>query len=262
MFQSTDEVITAHRPFHLANAGGGAPVLIICDHASGAIPPEIAGLGLPPERLKEHIAVDIGAAEVALGLARTLDGPAVLCGTSRLVIDCNRPLGDESSIPLVSDRVAIPGNKDLDEAERRRRTERYFWPYHREIEAQLATFAARGVVPLVISVHSFTPVMDGESRPWQVALLWGEDDRIARPTVDLLRQDANLTVGENVPYSGASPQAYALKHYGEARGLPMAVLEIRQDLISDASGVSYWTAKLSQTMGWILARPELLTLRE
>src|SRR5438876_8032664 len=155
-------------PFEIFQPERRAPLLIICDHASRAMPRALGRLGLDETLLMRHIGWDIGAAEVTRRLAALLDAPAVLCGYSRLVIDCNRGLGDPTSIPEVSDGVAVPGNVGLTPAARVARVEGIFRPYHAAIAAQLAAFAGRGIVPVLFSVHSFTPVMNGFVRPWHV----------------------------------------------------------------------------------------------
>jgi len=238
--------------FEAANPHGAAPLLIACDHASNRIPARYAGLGLPPAELARHIAWDIGAAEVTRRLAFRLDAPAVLSGVSRLVIDCNRPFDDASSIPELSDGTAIPGNRGLDAAARQARAERHFLPYHREIERRLDGFAARGIVPVFVSVHSFTPAMGGRERPWHVGLLWDGDDRMARPLIAALRRQAGLVVGDNEPYSGADPRGYAIDVYGHRRGLPMAVFEVRQDLIDTRHGALEWADRLSAALAEVL----------
>ena len=154
--------------FEVANPSGRRQAVITCDHASPAIPPELDDLGLGPAELARHIAWDVGAAEVARGLAALLDVAAVLCGTSRLVVDCNRMADDPTAMPMVSDGIAVPGNVDLDAPERERRRRLYFRPYHDEVARRLAR---AGPEALVISVHSFTPVMDGVERPWHVGVV-------------------------------------------------------------------------------------------
>src|SRR5690606_31771648 len=153
---------------------GRAPPYILCSHASFHIPPEHDNLGLAEAEAARHIGWDTGAGDVTRRLAGVLDAPAVLCGTSRLVIDCNRHPDDPSSIPETSDGTAVPGNRGLSSEERRRRFERFFRPYHAEIERRLDAFASP---PALVSVHSFTPVMNGFVRPWHVGLLYDEIGR-------------------------------------------------------------------------------------
>lgn len=231
--------------FEVVNPDGRAPALVICDHASRHIPPEYGDLGVSEQEIARHIGWDIGAADVARELARLLDAPAVLCGTSRLVIDCNRRLDDPSSIPEASDGTPVPGNRNLSAEERRRRAERFFRPYHAEIERRLDGFAAP---PALVSIHSFTPVMNGFVRPWHVGLLYDEDDRLARPIVAALRREPGLVVGDNEPYSGRHPVGYALGTYGNGRGLAPAVFEVRQDLIETAEKAHIWAARLAHIL--------------
>jgi predicted N-formylglutamate amidohydrolase len=230
----------AQVPFRMVNGDGAAPVLIICDHASRHVPPEYGNLGLPAHQLAQHIAWDIGASLVSRRLAELLDAAAVLCGTSRLVIDCNRPLSNPGSIPTSSDGIRVPGNANIDEAERQRRIDRYFQPYHVEIESRIRNHPKDGPPLALISIHSFTPVMDGFQRPWHVGVLWDQDQRLSAPVIRELRRDTELVVGENQPYTGSNPAGYALDIHAADNGLPIAVLEIRQDLIETQEGADRW----------------------
>jgi predicted N-formylglutamate amidohydrolase len=204
------ELLTASDPppVEHVNPLGKAPVLVTCDHASRRVPKSLRNLGLGAESLKLHIGWDIGAADVSRGLARRLDAPAILAGYSRLVIDCNRDLDDPTSIPAVSDGTPVPGNQDLSPAAKGRRVEALFRPYHLEVEAALDGFAARGVHPAVLSIHSFTPVMNDFERPWHIGILWDKDPRMPVPVLAALRREPGLVVGDNEPYSAREPAGY------------------------------------------------------
>jgi predicted N-formylglutamate amidohydrolase len=232
---------------------GRAPVLITCDHASRAVPRALEGLGLDPELLAQHIGWDIGAAEVTRRLAVLLDAPAVLAGYSRLVVDCNRDPGDLTSMPEMSDGVTVPGNRGLSAAARAHRLAALFTPYHAAIEAALNAYAGRGVAPAVLSIHSFTPTMNGIARPWQVGILWDEDGRIAAPLIAGLRADPSLAVGDNEPYSAREPVGYTMRHHAVRRGLPHVAVELRQDLIAESPGAAAWAARLAGALRPILA---------
>lgn len=221
-------------PVSIVNPNGSAPVLLICDHASNAVPVALHGLGLVERDLHRHIAYDIGAAEVTRLLAARFDAPAVLAGYSRLVIDPNRQLGHEDSIVQVSDGTVIPGNADLTPEDIRDRTEACFWPYHRRIGSGLAGFAMRGVRPAVIAVHGFTPVYGGVQRPWHIGILWDEDGRIAIPLMDALRAHDGLVVGDNEPYSGRQQYGYSMDVHAAETGLPHVLIELREDLVATA----------------------------
>jgi predicted N-formylglutamate amidohydrolase len=241
------------KAFTVVNDGGKASVLIICDHASAHVPLVYGGLGLAADQLGRHIAWDIGAGDVSGRLAGLLDAPAVLCGTSRLVIDCNRPFWSDGSIPRQSDGIAIPGNADLDEAERQRRVAQYFSPYHDEISRRIKEMKERAEYMALISIHSFTPVMDGFERPWHVGMLWDQDDSLAAPLIKALRRDRQLCIGENKPYDGSNPPGYALHAHAADNGLPIAVFEIRQDLIASEQGAAEWAGILADALKPVLS---------
>jgi len=219
-------------PVSIVNPAGLAPVLLICDHASNAVPAALHGLGLIERDLHRHIAWDIGAAEVTRLLAATLDAPAVLAGYSRLVIDPNRGLGHPDSIVGESDGTVIPGNAGLSPEAIRSRTEACFWPYHRRIGSGLAGFAMRGQRPAVISIHAYTPVLGGIKRPWHMGVLWGDDARISGPLIAALRAHESLVVGDNEPYSGRQDYGYSMDVHAGETGLPHVLIELREDLIA------------------------------
>jgi predicted N-formylglutamate amidohydrolase len=245
-------------PFEVFNAEGKTPLLLLCDHASNAVPQTLRGLGLGPSVREQHIAVDIGAADVCRHMAKRLDCPAVLCGYSRLIIDCNRQPGDPTAIPPVSDGVPIPGNQNLTEAQATQRVDEIFWPYHRAIGDTLAHLWRQNpeMPPMVIAMHSFTPCLqDGAVRPWHVGLLWNRDNRMMVPMMASLRNQG-WTVGDNEPYSGREI-AYTLDSHATAAGLPHVAVEIRQDLIGEPSGVAAWAAHMARSLDGILGQAAL-----
>ena len=239
------------------NAEGRAAFLLVCDHASRRVPLTLDNLGLDDALIQRHIAWDIGGAEVARGLARHFDAPLCATGYSRLVIDCNRALDDPSSIPEISDGIAVPGNRALAPGEVERRREALFRPYHRAVAAALARFRERGQVPGLVSIHSFTPVFDGVERPWHVGILWDQDPRIAVPLIEALGRQAGLVVGDNQPYSAREPRGYTVTAHAQSQGYRHVAIEIRQDLIDTHHGAAEWTARLAQALAPILADPAI-----
>ncbi len=255
-----DATVIDHLPYTNVNADALSELFIIADHASNAIPTEFNGLGLSAKQLQEHIAVDIGSAEVARLMAAEMNCGAILCGTSRLVVDCNRFADDPTLIPEVSDGVTIPGNQALSAEARNQRLANYFEPYHGEMARQVQRRLDAGIIPAIVSIHSFTPEMDGLSRPWDVALLWDRDPRMAPKLIDHLRRDPTLTVGDNEPYSGVDPYGYALRTYNIEMGLPMAVFEIRQDLLETSKGIVYWADKLCTALRDVLSEKSIFRI--
>lgn len=222
---------------------GRGGVLILCDHASNHVPPELNGLGLDHACLETHIAIDIGAAEVARRLSALMDAPAILAPVSRLVVDLNRNPETQHPIPIHSDGIAIPGNQGLSGAQRAERLERWFHPYHDACAAQRIAMMARGERPVVIGLHSFTPQMAGEARPWEVGFLYDRDPRLFQAFRSCLMDMEAFTIGDNKPYSGRELY-YTMQRHGEAHELLQATVELRQDLIADASGQDRWAGIL------------------
>lgn len=224
---------------HPRGIEGSADILILCDHASNAVPPDI-DLRIDPALLTKHIAIDIGAAAVSEGLASRLHAPAVLATVSRLVIDLNREPDSAGLIPHVSDGHAIPGNDGVDRFER---IARFHAPYHAAIASAIRERQPR----LLVSVHSFTPRLerhDSPARPWEVGILYNRDARAARIGIDLLTA-ARVVTGDNEPYSGRLLNATMNRH-AEGNGIAYLGIEIRNDLICDDAGVSHWSQILAE----------------
>ncbi|MBM3510388.1 MAG: N-formylglutamate amidohydrolase [Alphaproteobacteria bacterium] len=241
--------VSQEPPSHtVVNPEGRPEWVLLCDHASRHVPARLANLGLDEATLHRHIAWDIGAGAVAERVAALIDAPLVMAGFSRLVIDANRPLNDPTSIAKASDGVAIPGNAAIDAAEARARAEGYFWPYHRAVEAVFAGLEAKGATPALLPIHSFTPIMQGFERPWQIGILWDRDRRLSDPLLAYFNANPSLTVGDNQPYSGASPASYSLKEHGDHHGRPHASIEIRQDLIDTPAGVETWARLVADAL--------------
>lgn len=244
-------------PFTVLNPLGRAKILLICDHASRAVPQALDGLGLAEADLAKHVGWDIGAAALTLELSRRWDAPAVLSGYSRLVVDCNRTLGEPSSMPAVSDGIVVPANRGLSVDQAAVRAAECYWPYHGALAAALDRFAAAGVAPAVISMHSFTPRMNGVERPWHVGVLWDQDPRLPVPLIANLARLHGLTVGDNEPYSARDPHGFTLRHHVIPRGLPNVLLEMRQDEVGTDAGVLRYADFLETAFAPILADPAL-----
>jgi predicted N-formylglutamate amidohydrolase len=247
-------------PVELVNPGAESPVILVCDHASARIPEALGTLGLDEGELARHIAIDIGADGLARRLAEAFDAVAVMAKFSRLVIDCNRHPEDHTSIREISEGVIVPGNRRLSAADRDRRIREIFDPYHAAVDAQIAAVEARGKVPLIVAIHSFTPRFRDVARPWHVGVLSSRDRRIADRLIAALSADRSLTVGDNEPYSGLHFAGYTIDSHATARGLPCVMIEVRQDVVADDEGVARWAGILERTLGPILADKTLYAL--
>ena len=241
-------------PFTVENPDGASRIVLACDHASNRVPHTLRGLGLVERELHRHIAWDQGAAEVTRGLSERLDATAVLSGYSRLVIDCNRSPGHETSIPEISDGTPVPGNIGIGDDEREARRQALFEPYHEALDRTLDRTRERGRSPVLIAVHSFTPVMAGKERPWQISILWGYDPRVPVPLLAALRARGDLVVGDNEPYSGRKGQGHTIRMHGARRGIPHALIEMRVDQVADPDGAARFVDVLGGALESVLTQ--------
>lgn len=243
-------------PVEIIEGSVDSGVLILCDHASNAVPPDLGDLGLPAEQFERHIAYDIGAAAVTRSLASRLGAPAILTQFSRLIIDPNRGRDDPTLVMRLSDGAVVPGNAEVDDAEVAERIARFYDPYDAAITAAIEKAVKAGHPPVVVTVHSFTPIWRGWPRPWHVGILWDADDRFARPLLDGLSAEDGLVVGDNEPYDGALAGDTVDRH-ATARGLANALIEIRQDLIGSDEGAEEWAERFARLLKPLAARESL-----
>jgi len=223
-------------PFYVINALASAPIVLVCDHASHRFPAVLGNMGLDPFARRCHLAFDIGAGSLTKQLASSLGVTTVMAQYSRLVVDCNRQLMDPGAFLEFGDGIVVPGNRNLSQSQKDLRAGAIYWPYHEAIDAQIRRLSALGPPPAFISMHSFAPVLNGVSRPWEAGVLWDKDQRLADIFIDELRA-AGIRTGDNEPYSGKAPQDFTIDHHAEATGLPHVGIEIRQDLVDDPTGV-------------------------
>ena len=234
-------------PYEIRNEGAARTLLFLCDHAANAVPEELGTLGLRQSDFGAHIAYDIGAGNLARALAEAFAAPAILARWSRLVVDLNRGVDDPTVVMKLSDGRIVPGNRDLDRAAVAERVARYHAPYHERIAAEIAAARQMGIVPVLVSIHSFTPIWRGRARPWHIGILWDKDGRLAQPLMARLQREGDIAVGDNEPYSGALENDCLYRH-GTMNGLPHVLIEVRQDLIADRAGVLRWTARLEPVL--------------
>jgi predicted N-formylglutamate amidohydrolase len=229
-------------PEIIAATDAGSDILLLCDHASNAVPP---GIAIHPELLERHIAIDIGAAAVTRALAAAIGAPAILASVSRLVIDLNRETDHPTLIPTTSDGHVIPGNEDADRFER---IARFYAPYHRAVAAQVRAQRPR----LILGIHSFTPRLESDNAPdrrWEIGILSNRDRRAADPAMAFLGGEP-LISGDNEPYSGRVLNT-TLNRHGEGQGIASIGIEIRNDLIRDRAGIDRWAEIITRMIAFV-----------
>ena len=244
-------------PYRILHAQAEVPVLLVCDHAGSCIPAAIGDMQLqPPPAEPCHLALDIGAGALTERLAERLGATAVLAQYSRLVVDYNRRLDDPQAFLTHGDGVVVQGNIGIGERQKQLRSDALYWPYHHAIDAQIKRLRSIGAPPLFVSVHSFTPVLNGVSRHWEMCVLWDQDPAVARLLMDELRRSGHV-VGDNEPYSGKAPQDFTVDHHAEPLGLRHAAIEVRQDFLGDECGIDEMAALLQRCIASIMRHVDL-----
>ena len=210
------------------NGEGQAPILLICEHATNFMPAGFNGLGLTKQQLQSHIAWDPGAIETAQIMAHLLDAPLIAAPVSRLIYDCNRPPESATAMPLTSENQLIPGNANLSESSRQQRVTNYYRPFESALSERVALMG----IPLMITVHSFTPVFLGQQRQVEIGVLYDSDSRFADAFLQQTLSDTRFNIQRNQPYAPTDGVTHTLKHHALPYGLTNVMLEIRNDLIA------------------------------
>jgi len=242
--------------FEILNETAKSSVLLICDHASNTVPECVNGgdLGLPAADMNRHIAYDVGAYGVTKHLSEILDAHAVLSRFSRLVVDPNRGEDDPTILMKLYDGSIIPGNRHADAAEKERRLARYYRPYHKALEHQIDLMIEQGRSPAVVSIHSFTKQLKNRPpRPWHLGVLWDDDDRLAKPFMEYYRNDPDVCVGDNEPYSGEL-EGDTMYYHATSRGIPHILIEVRNDLIETPEGQLKWADRIAPALWMALEK--------
>jgi predicted N-formylglutamate amidohydrolase len=249
--------VASYEPVRVHDAAAPGRFVVVCEHASNHMPAEFGTLGLPATELTRHIAWDPGALGVARRLAQLLRSPLVESRVSRLVIDCNRPLDAPDLVAELSETTQIPGNRNLDAAARSRRVAASHVPFHDALGGLIEKRLAAGLGCAVVTVHSFTPVYRGVSRPWKIGIIHDGDERLSAPLLASLSRHADLNAGDNQPYSPADRVYYTVERHARSRGLPCVMIEIRNDEVTTPAAENRWAELLAPMLADAEARLEV-----
>ena len=217
-------------------------ILIIADHASNYIPKEYNNLGLPDYFLNNHITFDIGVKELGLDLSNRLKCKVIQGKYSRLLIDLNRDLNDPTIIPEIVDGKIIPGNIELSKSELRLRVRTIYNKYHNEIDQIIKNEK----VKVILSIHSFNPIFKNKKRFLKFGILSNEDKNLSSIIIDQLRLQ-KFNVGDNKPYKGNLIGDSMYRH-GLRNKLPHALIEVRNDLLSNPTKIKSVSRLLHKTI--------------
>jgi len=225
-------------PFELINRNGKSPIVLVCEHASNRVPVGLENLGLTAAQLLTHVAWDPGALDLARLLSATFDAPLVAARFSRLVYDCNRPPEAPSAMPAKTEVCDIPGNGAISAAERSARAQAIYEPFHREVGRVLANTTRHGRVPVMVTIHSFTPVFHGEKRSVEIGYLHGQDRRVARAMLANTRSDFIRDIRLNQPYGPQDGVLHSIDRNIDSSTSPHVMIEVRNDLLASEAGLN------------------------
>jgi predicted N-formylglutamate amidohydrolase len=221
------------------------PYVIVCEHASNALPRSLGSLGLARQDFERHIAWDPGALDVASLIADGTGSPLVAQRYSRLAIDCNRDPALPDAIPERSEYTDIPGNMALSSEEKTSRIKALWEPFHAALDRLIGARLGSRKATTLVTVHSFTPIFRGFERPWHAGIISTDDRSFSDRVLAVLRRDPELAIGDNEPYSAKDNVDYTIRRHGRDRGLPHVMIEIRNDLVRSARDVAAWSERLT-----------------
>ena len=234
----------------LINPTGKSPIVLICEHASNFIPASLNNLGLSSEDLVSHAAWDIGAYEMACEMSHLLDAPLIASRVSRLVYDCNRSPESGIGIPSKSELIEVPGNKNLSKAAINDRVEFVYQPFHELInktiyDPERLALSKQHASPVIITIHSFTPIYFGEVRAVELGILHDNDDRLAKPMMQVALNRTSLKTEFNSPYSPSDNVMHTIHRHALEQQFVNVMIEVKNDLLSNSSEINSIAISLS-----------------
>ncbi|MEM6808704.1 MAG: N-formylglutamate amidohydrolase [Pseudomonadota bacterium] len=243
-------------PYEILNADATRPLLLVCEHASRRVPDQLHG-AYPEMLLDTHYGCDIGTEPLVRQLAESLGARAVIARYSRIVIDCNRRLDDPTLLLADTDLGPVAANSDLSDAELKARVDDIYVPFHAAVGRELRELSSGLSSPVYVAIHSFTPELTGSARPWDMGVMWDADPRLAQRLHESLHQEPGLLIGDNEPYSGKYAADFSVDFHAERAGLANVAIEIRQDHLRTAAGVSAWAVRLATALDELARAPDL-----
>lgn len=235
-------------------------VIVVCEHASNAFAAPFGTLGLSSAQRQAHIAWDPGALGLARGLAAALRAPLVSAPLSRLIYDCNRPPDAVGAMAARSEVHDIPGNRTLSAGDRLLRVNAVYRPFHDALRGLILQRLTNGPAPVLVTVHSFTPIYHGKPRSVEFGVIHDADPALALALLQAGRS-LPLVTRLNEPYCAADDVTHTLRLHATPYGLPNVMLEIRNDLIATASAEQVMAALLApvlqQATDAVISNPSL-----
>jgi len=216
--------------FECVRGSRKAPIFLTCEHASERLPEPWRWPDADRRLIGTHWAYDLGARELTLELARALDASAVLARFTRLLVDPNRDELNTDLLRKVAEGAVVELNRQVSDSERELRLQSYYRPFHAAVDRELAAVDA----PTLLSVHSFTPVYEGQVRKVELGVLFNTEDEAAMDLGECLSRQFD-GVAYNEPWSGKAGLIFSAETHAHRHGRRPLEIEIRQDRAIDTA---------------------------
>lgn len=240
-------------PPQILRRNAQSDVILVCEHASNHFPALWGNLDLRPDQLISHAAWDPGALGVAQGLSERLDATLIHATVSRLIYDLNRAPDMPGAMPLRSEVHDIPGNASISRDQRLARAQAVYLPWVNALHDLVATRIALGRRPIIVTIHSFTPVYFGQARSVEFGVIHDADPQLSLAVLGAAKALTRLNCQLNAPYSAADDVTHSLRLHATPYGLPNTMLEIRNDLIATPDDQAFMADQLTQVINMGLA---------
>ena len=247
--------------YDILNAGGDPRIILTCEHAGDVVPRKLNLLGMIPDDYKCHYAVDIGVRDVTRYLSGMLNAPAILGNYSRLVVDLNRAVDHPTTFAPVGEGKPVPGNIDISDADKARRIREIYEPYHQTLTGIIDRVISTGIIPVIISVHSYTPKFFAFARPWEIGFLHSDDSRLSDALIGYFRR-LGYTVGDNEPYDHRIVRGSSINRHAGLRRLPHTMVEFRNNMISNDKDAFFWAKLFADGLQEVLEDTAMRTYYE
>jgi predicted N-formylglutamate amidohydrolase len=124
----------------------------------------------------------------------------------------------------------------LDGGSRLQRVDEVYRPFQAGLASLIHKRLEVNQPPILVTVHSYTPVYFGEHREVEVGILHDSDTRFANRMLLSAEAAGTYKTLRNRPYGPADGVMHTLTEHGQSAELLNVMIEIRNDLIAQSDG--------------------------
>ncbi|CEG58104.1 N-formylglutamate amidohydrolase [Legionella fallonii] len=177
-------------------------LVISCEHAVDTVPGQYLPLfaSFKP-LLASHRGIDFGALTIAEYLTKQIPSDFIKATCTRLLIDCNKSINHPRCFSEVT--------QNLSTEEKQKIMDNYYWPFRLQTMDIIKHHIEHGSQVLHLSVHSFTPILNGIARNADIGILYdpqrSSEKRLASQwRAELKKLAPEYKIRMNYPYKGIS----------------------------------------------------------